>query len=277
MTTTRESSYYGAGEHPHPENELNRLKIQATASWPKEARVMREWGLRPDADVLEIGAGPGFITELLLQEVPQGSVTALELEEHQIAEAKAYLGPHDESRLRFVQGSVMEQPLPDAAFDVAHARFLLQHVPDPLGALRETHRVLRPGGQVVIADVDDALWGSVHPAPRLPVIDQVIQMRIDLQAERGGDRLIGRRIPKLLVAAGFEQIKVEAVAVSSDELGMEMLEPQLNIRSRYAMMVALNPAAEDAVRELADAVDEFLASPLSSAMLLVFMYSGVKP
>ncbi|MFJ6379387.1 methyltransferase domain-containing protein [Kitasatospora sp. NPDC092039] len=273
----RAQSYYGAGEHPDPEGELNRLRLQATASWEKEARVMRQFGLRPDMDALEIGCGPGFTTELFLNDLPDGSLTCLELEPYQIEQARGYLGEHDEKRLRIVQGSVVESPLPDESFDLAHARFVLQHVPQPEQALAEIHRMLRPGGLAVIADVDDRLWGSVFPSPDLPAIEQVIEGRIRMQAERGGDRLIGRRIPQLLRAAGFTDIKVEAVAVSSDELGMAALEPQLNIRSRYALMVDENPAAAEAVRQLADAVDEFLALPEASAMLLVFLYSGRKP
>jgi ubiquinone/menaquinone biosynthesis C-methylase UbiE len=262
MTTDvsqRAQSYYGAGEHPHPDLELDRLRIQATASWGKEARVLREFGIRPDMDVLEVGCGPGFTTELLLEEVPAGSVTCLELEQHQIDE-----------------GSVTDAPFPAESFDLTHARFVLQHVPDPAKALAEAHRVLRPGGLCVLADVDDRLWGSVFPTPDLPAIEQVIEGRIRMQAERGGDRLIGRRIPQLLKAAGFSDIRVEAIAIASDELGMAMLEPQLNIRSRYALMVEANPEAAEAVRQLADAVDEFLAHPQASAMLLMFMYSGRK-
>src|SRR4051812_24341380 len=176
MTTDvsqRAQSYYGAGEHPHPDLELDRLRIQATASWGKEARVLREFGIRPDMDVLEVGCGPGFTTELLLEEVPAGSVTCLELEQHQIDEATGYLGARD--RLTMVQGSVTDAPFPAESFDLTHARFVLQHVPDPAKALAEAHRVLRPGGLCVLADVDDRLWGSVFPTPDLPAIEQVIE------------------------------------------------------------------------------------------------------
>ncbi|GAB3799198.1 class I SAM-dependent methyltransferase [Micromonospora zhanjiangensis] len=270
-------SYYGAGEHPDPEGELNRLRLQATASWPKEARVLREFGIRPDADLLEVGSGPGFTTELLLQEVPQGSVTCLELEPHQIAEATGYLQRRAASPPRIIEGSILDAPLPDASFDLVHARFVLQHVPDPVQALTEMRRLLRPGGRTVIVDIDDRLWGSVHPSADLPVIEKIIEGRVAMQAARGGDRLIGRRVPALLREAGYTDIRVEAVAVSSDELGMAALEPQLNVRSRYALMVDQNPEAAAAVAHVADLVDQFLALPDASAMLLVFMFTGVKP
>jgi ubiquinone/menaquinone biosynthesis C-methylase UbiE len=273
----RTTSYYMPGEHPKPENEIHRLRQQVAASWDKEARILREFGLTTSSDVLEIGSGPGYITERLLDEVPDGSVTCLELDEGLLAHAKGHLTPGRPEQLTLVNGSVLESGLPDAAYDLAHARLVLQHVPGTVPALREIHRTLRPGGKVVVTDVDDALWGLIHPKPELPEFDEVVRLRIELQASRGGNRLLGRELGQLMREAGFTDIKVEAVAISSEEVGMEVLAPQLNIRSRTAAMVAVNPAAERPCEIVADAMDEFVARPDASMMLVFFMFSGTKP
>jgi ubiquinone/menaquinone biosynthesis C-methylase UbiE len=273
----RPTSYYMPGEHPKPENEIHRLRQQVAASWPKEARVLKEFGLRPDMDVLEVGSGPGFISELLIREVPAGSLTCLELDEGLLAHARDLLAGTDPARLRLIHGSVLETGLPAESFDLAHARLVLQHVPGTHDALSELHRVLRPGGRCVVTDVDDALWGMLHPMPDLPEFDDVVRLRIELQASRGGNRLIGRELPALMRAAGFTDIRVEAIAISSDEVGMEVLAPQLNIRSRTAAMVAVNPAAERPCEIVADAMDEFVKRPDAAMTLLLFMYSGTKP
>jgi len=273
----RPTSYYMPGEHPKPENEIHRLRQQVLASWSKEVRVLKEFGLAPDMDVLEIGSGPGFITEQLLAEVPDGSITCLELDEGLLASARDLLSGTDPARLRLINGSVLASGLPDEQFDLAHARLVLQHVPGTLDALTETHRVLRPGGRFVVTDVDDALWGMLHPMPDLPEFDEVVRLRIELQASRGGNRLIGRELPALMRAAGFTDIRVEAIAISSDEVGLDVLAPQLNIRSRTAAMVAVNPAAERPCEVVADAMDEFVKRPDAAMLLLLFMYSGTKP
>ena len=274
---TRTTSYYVQGEHPFPENELARLAAQAVVSWPKEARALRDFGLKPDADILEVGSGPGYLTRLLLEEVPGGTVTCLELDAGLLAEARAYLADQSPTRLSFNHGSILSSELPSEAFDLAYLRLVLQHIPAPVDALKEVARTLRPGGRVAIMDIDDELWGSIHPDPHVDAFRQVMQARIDLQRERGGDRLIGRVTPHLLRAAGFENIRVEAIAISSEEFGMDILSPQLNFRSRTAAMVEAKPEVGPACAELADAVDEWLTLPDASLLMLFFVITGEKP
>ena len=73
------SGSYRIREHfPNPDAELVRLEAQAAHVWPREAEVLERQGLRPDARVLEVGCGPGFVTERLLTLVPQGSVTGID-------------------------------------------------------------------------------------------------------------------------------------------------------------------------------------------------------
>ncbi|MEV7025337.1 methyltransferase domain-containing protein [Kitasatospora sp. NPDC093558] len=277
MTTTapRPTSYYLPGEHPKPENELARLARQATLSWAKEANLLRAYGLRADHDVLEVGSGPGYISELMLREIPEGTLTCLELEEHLMDYARGYLadaGP----RLTLVNGSVLESPLADESFDLAYARLVIQHVPGPEKALAEIHRMLRPGGRVVIADVNDEVWGWVSPDLGTPAFQEVLQARIDLQVERGGDRLIARRLPRLLREAGFTDVRVDAVLVSSDEFGMDDLRPQMDFRSRTAAMVAAKPESGPAVEATADAVDEWVKDENASVTMLMYLISATK-
>ncbi|MFI6766054.1 methyltransferase domain-containing protein [Streptomyces sp. NPDC050355] len=274
MTTATRSSYYSAGEHPHPEYELERLRAQALMFWPKELRNLRQLGLRPDMDVLDAGCGPGFITEALLESLPQGTVTGLELDEGLLAQARGRLVPEENRRLRLLQGSITEAPLPDAGFDLALARLVLQHIAEPTRALTELGRLLRPGGRLVVADADDALWGSIHPG--IPGLAGVMELRRQHQSQRGGNRYVGRAVPAMMRAAGFTDITVEAVAVTSDELGMDALAGQLDVRARTALMVKEGVISEEQVARTEAEVQEFLADPASSFMLLMFLYSGVK-
>ncbi len=275
VSTDRLTSYYLPGEHPHPETELERLSAQATVSWDKEVRLLRGLGLGPGADVLELGSGPGFISRLLLEDLPTGSLTCLELEEHLIDHARALLG--EDPRVALVHGSALASGLPDESFDLAHARLVLQHVPGTAAALAEVFRVLRPGGRIAIVDVDDALWGMVDPDPQLPALDEVLRLRQELQTSRGGNRFIGRDLPRLLRGAGFTDIRVDAIAISSQEYGMARLASQLDFRSRTAVMVKVNPVAAAACEELADAVDDWMTRSDSSVLILLFAFSATKP
>jgi ubiquinone/menaquinone biosynthesis C-methylase UbiE len=102
--------------------------------------------------LLDCGCGPGSITLGLAEIVAPGQVVGLDLEPRQLEAAKGLAAERAVSNVRFQQGSVYELPFPDATFDAAVAHFVLEHVSDPLHALREIRRVLRPGGVVAIKD-----------------------------------------------------------------------------------------------------------------------------
>ena len=114
--------------------------------------------------VLDVGCGPGTITLDLAEAVaPTGAVIGIENVEGPLEQARP-TPPHEvTTRTRFELADVMELPYADASFDVVHAHQVLQHLADPVGALREMARVTRPGGLVAVRDVDYAsmVW---HPA-----------------------------------------------------------------------------------------------------------------
>lgn len=100
----------------------------------------------------------------------------------------------------FATGLVGALPFGDGTFDAVIARFLLQHVADPVGAVEEIARVTKPGGVVCVIDVDDGLCMS-HPDPPEPVarLEAAYQRA---QSDRGGDRTIGRKVAGMLDATG---------------------------------------------------------------------------
>ncbi|MCU1535718.1 MAG: Methyltransferase type 11 [Humibacillus sp.] len=119
--------------------------------------------LSPGASVLDVGCGPGTITLDLAEAVgPTGSVIGVENVEPPLLRARATAAARGDGRTRFVLADVMTLPYAAGSFDVVHAHQVLQHLTDPVGALREMARVTRPGGLVAVRDVDYAsmVW---HP------------------------------------------------------------------------------------------------------------------
>src|SRR5438045_1481750 len=116
MSTNKESSYDASSQRIGLENEIQRLRDQTLIAWAKESRNLRWFGLREDMSVLELGSGPGFVTEQLLDLVPNGSVTAVEIDPMLIERAQNYLRGKDEGRWRVIEGNIMRMDLPDNGF-----------------------------------------------------------------------------------------------------------------------------------------------------------------
>lgn len=118
-------------------------------------------------ELLDVGSGPGTITADLTEWVAPGRVTALEVSSEALDISRVELERRGVA-VELVVGDVHDLQLPDDSFDVVHAHQVLQHLADPVGALREMRRVCRAGGVVAVRDGDYAgfTWW-----PRLPELD----------------------------------------------------------------------------------------------------------
>lgn len=220
MAAGEESSYrIGERSFRNVSAELERLRVQAEIAWPEELRALRRHGLRDGADLLEAGCGPGFVTALLLEHAEPRSVTALDVDPTMLAHARDLVGESD--RVRFVEASATATGLDSDSVDVAVVRFLLQHLPNVEAVLAELRRVLRPGGRLIVVEADQAFDTIFHPEPSFArdLMDAVGMA----QRAQGGDRTIGRRLPRLLLEAGFSDVAVDAVVVHSALVGRETI------------------------------------------------------
>jgi len=162
--------------------------------------------LAPGQQLLDVGAGPGTITADLAERVAPGRVTALEANEEALALSRAELGRRGIAA-DFVVGDVHALDLPDDSFDVVHAHQVLQHVADPVGALREMRRVCRPGGLVAVRDSDYAAFAWY---PARPELDRWMQLYQAAARANGGEPDAGRRLLAWARAAGFTEVTPSA-------------------------------------------------------------------
>lgn len=122
--------------------------------------------LAQDAKVLDVGCGPGTITADLADRVPEGHVTGIDSAQGIIDQARETVGSR--TNLGFATGDVYALDYPDGSFDVVHAHQVLQHLGDPVRALREMRRVIDPErGRVAIYTT--ALEAKGSPAAPYPL------------------------------------------------------------------------------------------------------------
>jgi SAM-dependent methyltransferase len=153
--------------------------------------------------VLDVGCGPGTITADLAAIVAPGRVTALEVTDAALDLARAEISRRGLDTVDFAVGDVHGLALPENSFDVVHAHQVLQHVGDPVAALREMRRVARPDGIVAVRDSDYAAFTWF---PELPELDEWLDLYERVARGNGGEPDAGRRLLSWAHAAGFTDV-----------------------------------------------------------------------
>jgi arsenite methyltransferase len=168
--------------------------------------VVRTLALRPGEHVVDIGAGPGFLAvEMAAALGPDGRVHAIEPSESMRGLAGKRTRQPGAAPVEISAGSAEALPLPDASVDVAVSTQVLEYVPDVAGALAEIHRVLRPGGRVLLLDTD---WDSIVWHSR----DNARTARILAAWE---EHLVDPHLPRTLApalrTAGFTEVATQVL------------------------------------------------------------------
>ncbi|WP_418959994.1 methyltransferase domain-containing protein [Streptomyces tritici] len=165
--------------------------------------------LKPGLDVLDVGCGPGTITADLAALVAPGRVTAVDSAPDVLAKAREVVAERGLDNVEFAVADVHALDFPDDSFDVVHAHQVLQHVGDPVRALREMRRVCRPGGVVAARDSD---YGAFAWYPELPVLADWSALYHAVARHNGGEPDAGRRLYAWAREAGFTDITTTAAA-----------------------------------------------------------------
>lgn len=172
--------------------------------------------LRPGMTLLDAGCGPGTISTGLARAVAPGEVVGIDASGEVVESACAHAAEAGVTNARFEVASVYALPYPDAAFDVAHAHQVMQHLADPVAALREMRRVLRPGGLVALRDADYATMTAFPPSPH---VDDWLRVYHRVARRNGAEPDAGRRLRSWARAAGFVDIEVTAAVELMSEPG----------------------------------------------------------
>lgn len=191
------ASHYTHGSSEAEQQRLTALNMRLNSRCIETAQLAK--GER----IIDFGAGLGQFSRMMARAtgVP---VLGLERSPVQIAEALRQADADGEQALLDMrQGDVMDPPLSEGElgqFDVAHARFVLEHLPDPLLVVRNMARTVRIGGRVILSD-DDYDTLRLWPEPQgFATLWRAYQRTYD---RHGNDPIVGRRLVQLLHLAGL--------------------------------------------------------------------------
>ena len=195
---TEHQNHYTHGFHPSVLRSHQWRTVENSAAY-----LLPE--LKPGQALLDVGCGPGTITAGLAERVGPGLVTAVDSSAEVLAQARQAVP--ESAGVRFETADVHALPFPDASFDVVHAHQVLQHVADPVQALREMRRVCRPGGVVAVRDSD---YAGFTWYPAMPELDEWNTLYHRIARANGGEPDAGRVLRAWARAAGFAAERIEA-------------------------------------------------------------------
>lgn len=159
------------------------------------------------ASLLDVGCGPGTITIDMARRVAPGTVVGIDAGADVIEQAVAAGVASGLDNVSFAVGNGYSLDFADGTFDIVHAHQVLQHLTDPIAALKEMRRVVKPGGVVAVRDAD---YHGMFWSPRLPVLDRWMEIYQGVARANDAEPDAGRFLLGWAQEAGFDSITPSA-------------------------------------------------------------------
>jgi len=175
----------------------------------------------PGSRVLEAGCGVGAQTVILTRNSPQAEFVAIDISPDSLQQAQKRVRAQARTNVTFEQADLFNLPFNAESFDHVFVCFVLEHLSQPAEALACLKKVLKPGGTLTAIEGDH---GSTYFHPDSDEAQQAIQCLVDLQAEIGGDALIGRRLYPLMQKAGYREVTASPRMVYVDASRPQLVE-----------------------------------------------------
>jgi len=170
---------------------------------------------RETQHILEVGAGRGYVSVLLGSRNPQSRITGIDYSPMQVIKAEKYRRQKKMSNCSFQQNNAMSLPFNDSSFDTVVSVGSIKHWPDAYRGLQEIHRVLKPGGCLMISETDrgasdEDLRSFVQRFP-IPLVPEWLNFW-GLRNVIFGQSFTEEQLSQIVRQAGFTNIECRRVA-----------------------------------------------------------------
>jgi len=234
-----------------------RLRVLSRVMQPSSVALLARAGVGAGASCLDIGCGGGDLTWDMSRLVgPSGRVVGVDIDPPQLAIAAEEARAAGFENIEFRHLDIM-QSSPVDTFDVIHARFLLTHMPDPGVALAHMVSALKPGGVLVLQDID---MEGQFCFPPLPEMDRYKALYTRIAERRGVDANIGRRLPALMAAAGLGTIHVNVVQPAGTSGEVKLIAP-ITMENISDSAIAEGLATRDELEAITNGLYRSVADP----------------
>jgi len=244
-------------------------------------RSLREMAPRPGERILDLGAGQGQLARAMARATGK-PVVGVEQSSSQAREALDLAAAAAEAHLLDLRvGDAADPPLGEAewgTFDLAHARFLLEHVPEPQRVVEAMVRAVRPGGRIVLSDDDHDVL-RLHPEP--PGLRAAWKAFLRSYDRNGNDPFVGRRLAALLHRAGALPSRITWVffGACAGEPDFPAFVENLsqNLRGAREPIAGTGLVDGPALERLAEELRSFAARPDAAIWYAMAWAEGTRP
>jgi len=249
------------------------LKIQVDAPWPREAECLEHHGLKDARSILDVGTGNGYFLCRLAERYPQKQFTGIEVSKQLIAIARKSAEERKLTNITWINAAC---PAPEVggSYDFALARLALYCASKREEIMSWVHGLLDTDGRMAIVEMDA---GQCYSYPRSDAWEKLFAALKEIDHGMNSDPLLGRKLPHLLLCAGFGDIRFEqqywysSIGMTPDEFVNYWLHDSFTVHTvspeRFTM--------EDLERFRAY-IQEASENATNTAICPVFIASGVK-
>lgn len=226
-----------------------RLRILSRVMRPTSLALLQRAGLQAGMQVLEIGCGGGDLAFDIARVVgSNGGVLGTDIDQTKLDLAAREAAELTLTNIGFQLANVMESA-PAGNFDLIHARFVLTHLTNPAQALAHIRAALRPGGIIVLEDID---FRGYFCYPDCAALWRYVALYTETTRRRGVDANIGPRLPALLSEAGFQNLQLNVVQPSGIEGEIKLISPLTMENIADAVLAEGLATAEEIAHIVAD-------------------------
>ncbi|GEM_PF-415533 len=228
----------------------------------------------PGSEVLSVGCGPGLMLREIAKLDRSIRGTGIDISPTRVQAARERNAGN--RQLKFVCGDAQDMQFARNSFDFVYSRMLFQYLQKKEQAMDEIVRVCKPGGKVLLQDLDGQL---VWNYPEEPALQSALDQVLGALAKTGFDPFVGRKLFRLAQRAGLENLKVqvECYHLIAGEPSPEILE-QWKLKLDIALpQIAHVLGSERKAQEQVDRFIEYLSRPDTLTYSNVFTVTGEKP
>jgi SAM-dependent methyltransferase len=255
---------------------MERLNVLARACAPGTKALLDRVGVPEGARCLDVGCGGGHVSrELATRAGQNGSVVAIDLDPTVLELAGAAVSAEGITNVEFrcCDATQFDRSTGDVAYDMAYARCLLSHVGDPARVVSAMAASLKPGGLVVVEDVD---FTGHFCYPACQAHDRFVELYRETVRRRGGNADIGPTLPSLLKAAGLEDIGVKVWQECGLQGDAKLISPLTLTRIADAVVSEGVATAEEVTQSVAD-LSTYAADPTTLMSMPRFVQAWGSP